>query len=268
MSTFSWILVVVGVFLVLYAALVLLRGIGKSERRGRHSLGCGFVVLAGVVWGIALAQYMGSWWTGLRLGLGLALVLPALTTLAHPGRGGVVFSVVLLTMAVILAAPLLPRLWDRAWPGRSASRARELEQAARTLRGRIEGTESYIEELRADRRRLRDEIEEKGYTDFADVEKDPEGYALLEELAEVDRLMHEARAWLEDARETLERTRVASRRLERLAGAEEATGVEVSDEEIREVLAEVEATPAEPGPTTVEEHVERERLKELFEEEF
>ncbi len=268
MSTFSWVLVVVGGFLVLYAALVLLRGIGRADRRGQHSLGCGFVLLAGVVWGFALAQYVGAWWTGMRLGIGLALVLPALTALARPARGGVLFSVVLLATAVALAAPAMPRLWERARPGRTAAMVRELEQAADSLLARIENTEAYISQMRQERRGLSERIRRAGYGEFAEIAGDPEGYALLVELAEVDRLIEQSEAWLRRAQDTMARTRAAARRLSRLAGAEDATGVEVAEEEIREILAEIEATPAAPGPATVEEHVERERLRELFEAEF
>jgi len=258
MSTFHWVLVVVGLFLVVYAALVLLK---RGGGRRRESLGCGFVLLAGLVWGFALANYLGSWWAGMRLGLAAALVLPALVTLTHPTRGRLWASVVLLTFAVILGASVVPRLWEKVRPEKQFAAVRQAEEAVAKLRSDIQKTEDHIRTLDADREALASDIQSAGYADFEAIADDSEGYALLKELADVDRLRTEANERLERLGATLEQMESALRRVRRIAGS----AAQDAEQQMAAALDEARQGLQATRPVTVEEHVERKNLRDLFE---
>ena len=107
MSTFGWIMLALGLFLVLYTVAFLVRPKGST---GRDGLGCGFVLLAGLVWSIALAQYVGSRGAGLRLGFGAALILPALVALFKAGRARIVPAALCFIAGILVASSALPAL--------------------------------------------------------------------------------------------------------------------------------------------------------------
>jgi len=266
MSTFEWMLVIVGGFLVLSAVGTLFRT-GKGGERKKESIGCGFVVVAAIFWGVALARYLGDWSAGLRLGIALALLLPVLTTLIG-GRGGrMVASIVLLTIAVLLGASAVPKLLERLRPPRSKVTIARVQSAVADLKEQIANTHDYIQKLASERDTLKGKIRELGFTDFAAIAKDPRGFALLTELGEVDRMAAAAQARLAEREALLIRMEAAERRIRRRADAE-ATGVEFDETEIAAILDEAKRPPEALGPATVEEHVARERLKQLFEREF
>ena len=264
MSTFSWVLMAVGAYLVLHAALVLSRSGKEGEDKKKESLGCGFVVLAAAFWGIALARYLDDWKSGLQLGVAFALILPVVATLMGRRRGRVVASVVLLTIAVVLGAPALPKLFSRFKPTRSRITVQRVQEAVADLEGQISSSRAYIEKLAKEREALRTKVRALGFADFAAISKDPNGYALLKELEELDRVMATAQQRLEEQNALLPRMQAALRRITRMADAE-STGVELDEKEIENVLEEARRKPVDLGPATVEEHVEREKLKKLFE---
>lgn len=264
MSTGNWILLVIGGFLVLYAAQAISRS-GKSEDgKRRESLGCGFVVLAAAFWGIALARYLNDWSAGLRLGAALALVLPVLATLLSGGRGRIVASVVMLALAVAFGASAAPKLLDRVKPSSSRVTVQEIEAAVAELKAQIEKTGPHIKKLEQDEKALKSQIRELDFPDFAAITEDARGYALLRELDEIGRMMAAAGERKVANEALLIRMEGAARRVQRRAEAE-ATGSEINEEEIRAILEEARRKPSSSTPATVEEHVEREQLKRLFE---
>jgi drug/metabolite transporter (DMT)-like permease len=115
MSLTSRVMLAVGLLLVAYAALAVAGRTGR-DGRPRQSLGCGFALAAGVVWGVALSRYLGDWWVGMRLGIAFAIVLPALVMLARPDLGRLLVVVVVLCAAAVLAVPAWPRLQQRLSP--------------------------------------------------------------------------------------------------------------------------------------------------------
>jgi len=268
MSTFSWVLIVVGLFLVLYAAGVLLGARRGPGSRRRESLGCGFVLLAAVVWGIALGRYLADSWAGLRLGVAFALILPALATLLNPARGRVLASVVLLTFAVIMGASAAPKLWAKVRPPRSQATVQEVEKHIAEMKERITSTEVYADDLADDAQQLVDQLRSLDHGDFDAVAADPEGLALLEELAEAERLQRRTEEALDTLRRSLPRMESALRRIRRLADAQSASGMEEAADEIARILKEAGEAPLPSVPATVEEHFERQQLRELFERRF
>gem|GEM_PF-3099207 len=268
MSLFSQILVALGVFFAAYAALTLLRHGGATPNRRARPLGCGFTLLAAVVWSFALGRYLGSTVAGVRLGTALALILPALATLAHTGRANVAGAAVLLTVAVLLGAPVLPQLRARLRPTPSAVTGRDLDRAGTELEQRIRATDEVLEKLDKDRRRLRREIGALGFADFESLAADRNGLLLLQELAALDKLREAAATRLEAMRRDVQRVETAARQIERLHDTEAATGVEVTRGELEDILSAADTPAAGATPETVEEHLERADLESLFEREF
>ena len=267
MSPFRWGMIVVGAFLVLYAALNVLGAKGGKNRR-RATLGCGFALLAGLVWGYALGGFLGGFWPGMRLGLAVALVLPALAALANPGRGGIVAAAVMLVLAVVLGAGMVPRLFNRLGASAPSRLAREVSGTLEEARTRIVSTEQHVEDLEDSRKDLRKQVAALGYDDFESLAADAEAYALLTELGDMDRLLEAGRARLERLRADVPRLESALRRLERFEAAESATGEPIDEGEIEQVVERLRAEAAEPGPVTVEEHMQREALRAVFDAEF
>jgi hypothetical protein len=107
-----------------------------------------------------------------------------------------------------------------------------------------------------------------GYGDFDSLAADAEAYALLAEMAEVDRLLAAGRARLQQLQADVPRLESALRRLERFEEAEAATGEAFDKAEIDDIVERLRAEAAEPGPITVEEHMQREALRDVFEAEF
>jgi len=268
MSTFSLTLIAVGIFLAIYAALVLL-GVGRKDGgdRKKESMGCGFTILAAIVWSIALARYLDDGAAGIRLGVALALILPVLATLGGGSRGRVFGSVVLLTIAVLVGASAVPTLIARLKPAESKVTIQAAEAGVVELSAQIRKTEEHVGRLREDRKLLKTKIKEAGFADFAALSKDAAGYALLKELAQIDRLAAAATARQAQLKSALVRVEAAVRQIKRLADAE-STGVVLGENELDRILEDARRQPVATGPATVEEHVEKEQLKKLFEEEF
>jgi len=266
MSTFEWMLVAVGGFLVLSAVGTLFRA-GKDGERRKESIGCGFMFVAALFWGVALARYLGDWSAGMRLGVALALLLPVLATLVNRRGGRMLASIVLLTAAVALGASAVPKLLEHLRPPRWEVTLGRTQAAVADLGKQIESTRAYIKKLGAERDALKRKIRELGFTNFAAIANDPRGFALLTELGEVDRMAAAAQARLVEREALLLRMEAAERQIRRRADAQ-ATGVEFDETEIAAILDQAKRPPAELGPATVEEHVARERLKQLFEREF
>lgn len=267
MSPFRWGMTIAGAFLVLYAALNLLGAKGGENKR-RSALGCGFVPLAGLVWGYVLRGFLGEFWPGMRLGMAFALVLPALAALANPGRRGVVAAGVMLVLAVVLGAGEVDRLFDRLGTSRPGRSVREVSATLEKAREHAQTTKQHVEDLEDSRKGLRKKVAALGFDDFELLAADPAAYALLTELGEVDRLLDAGRARLERLRSDVPQLESALRRLERFAEAESATGEPVDEAEIEQIVERLRADVAEPAPVTVEEHMQREALRALFEGEF
>lgn len=267
MSPFRWGMMIVGAFLAVYAALTL-RGAKAGADRRRTTMGCGFVLLAGLVWGYALGGFLGDFWAGMRLGVAFALVLPALAALASPGRGGIVAAAVMLVLAVVLGAEPFPKLFRRFSTSAPSRLARQVSGALDEARERIDSTQQHAEALEDSRKDLRKQVAALGYGDFDSLAADADAYALLTELAEVDRFQAAAWARLERLQADVPQLESALRRLERFEETEAATGEAVDEAEIEQIVQRLRAEAAEPGLVTVEEHMQREALRTVFEAEF
>jgi hypothetical protein len=264
MNVFAIAMLGLGLFLVLYTIAFLLRPAKEGSGAKKDSLGCGFVLLAGLVWSFAFTSYLGDRGAGFRLGFGCALVLPALVAIFRPGHKRIVHAAVLFIVAVILASSALPKLKQRMNPGEALSRLEEMRNVQLEVGVRVEKAKALARELEADRTKLVRELQAKGAGDFEAASKDPEIMRLLKELAEIDHLQSVTREKMEHDATALDRIASAVRRVERLEKAGELTGETVSPTELNAIIEDAR-TPADAGiPSPVESHLERARLEALY----
>lgn len=262
MKTFPLILAIVGACFVLYAVAKLAR----SGRARDQSLGCSFTFLAAIIWGLAFTLQLASIWDGTRLGFGLALVLPALAALAHPRRKNLVGALVLLGVALILAGPVIPKAIDNWTPTERAKIVKDLEHVQKDLEQRIEKTENYLDELRSDADDLSARVIDTGYADFDELIEDAAALRTLQELHEVKLLQAQAKKRLAAYRDSLDDVESAIRRAKRLVRARKALDQDARLPDAGAIRAEINETSRELGPITVEERIDRETLRGLFEE--
>ncbi len=268
MSTWRWILAAASLLLVLHALRLLFSGGGKEGGdKKRRSLGCGFVLAAAAVWSFTFAEPAGGLWPGARLAVGLTLVLLGIQSFV---RRSIVSAVALLIAGLFLGIPPGQAVWgELAPPTRVASALHQVEDGLAESREAIAGLEAGRVRLAAAREDLAAGIRATGLTDFAALEGDPEALDRLREMREIDRMLATQDAAEQELRSRIERLELAQRRLARMADQEESLGVSPSDLEVSDILRDVEGAPPGPrGPTTVEEHVERAELQELYEREF
>lgn len=270
MSGFQWALVGASLFLALYAVRLLFGGRADEDGR-RKKLGCGFTLVAVTVWSFAFSDALDSYGSGLRLALGLALVLSSLQVVFRPQTGRIAVAVTSLALGLWLAGPVVTGSWHRLRPSASESSLDELQTRIDELQRTLAGLDGYRETLRSDRRELEDELRRAGFADFDALAADPEAYARLREMAEIDEMLAAADQRQAAIEQRLPELESALRRLRRRVEAEATLGGELSEDEIRALLDESATLPlgpagAPPRPTTLEEHLERKALQELFEQ--
>ncbi|NQU41587.1 MAG: hypothetical protein HQ523_16700 [Lentisphaerae bacterium] len=264
MSTISVALMALGLFLVLYTMVFLLRPARDGVGNKKDSLGCGFVLLAGLVWSLALTSYLHDRGAGFRLGFGGALILPALVTVFRPGRKRIVPAAVLFVVAIVVASSAFPTLKQRLAPGRSGTGVEQLRSAGSELRARVAKAKALTAELKVDRTRLVKDITSRSISDFDAVAGDTDVMRMLKELAEIDQLSARAATRLGHDEATLDRIESAIRRVDRLARAEALTGDAVSESELAAIIEEARSPADADLPSSVESHLERRQLETLF----
>jgi hypothetical protein len=262
MNVLGWAMLALGFFLVLYTVAFLVR---KGES-GREKLGCGFVLLAGLVWSIALTQFVGSSQHGLRLGFGAAFVLPALAALFKGGRKKIVPAAVFFIAGILLASSSLPALKERVAPSKARTTALDMSKGVQALRSRIQKRDEHLASLRAADARLKGEIKRLDVTDFEAAMSNPEARRVIEELSEVTRLRKSAEANQDSDRIALKKLESELRRAERRAQADAMVQAEEQDEKLDALLSEVTADDGMVSPSTVEAYSEREAMRTLFDE--
>jgi len=257
MNLFGWAMMALGLFLVLYTVAFLVRPQGE---KGKNTLGCGFVIAAGLVWSIALTQYVGSSSAGVRLGFGAALVLPALATLFKGGKR-IVPAAISFVLAILIASSAIPSLKERIRPSEARTEAIDIAKQVETIRLQIEKREAQLNSLRAAESRLKGELKALSVSDFDAAMANPEAKRIIEELAEVKRLRSGAEPKLQREQAALKKLESELRRAKRRAEAD-ALGDDIDTDALTEILDEEDIT----SPSTVEDYAEREAMRALFEE--
>ncbi len=142
-----------------------------------------------------------------------------------------------------------------------------MQSTLNEVRKHIDDTSALIDRLTADRADLKKALGATGYTTFEQVRADEKAYGKLRELADVERLLGKAAERLATLQDNADRLDSALHRLERLAQAQSATGEKVDSAEIAAIMEDARRQEPEQGPATVEEHVQEEQLKQMFDTE-
>ncbi len=241
-----------GLLLFLVAAGTLL--FGKKE--GGKKLGCGFAVLAGLVWTLGLAQVT-DWISAGRLALGLVLLLGVVEALRHDGGARVARAAAFLILGILLAGPVAYQLIAGAVPTERNRYLDEREEAVAEVRDRLQQLESELVSLQSRRAQVRADLAGLGHANFDELRADPRGVPLLQELARIDQAARtaessaaELREALPQLEEQLARARDPGAAADPIPPPDPATGYE------REAVRTIEELEAE------------EELRALFEREF
>jgi len=267
MGVIDWVMLAAGLALFLNAVSLLFRGERGEGDSKKRSLGCTFGLIASLVWAYSFQQLFGSWWSGLRLSIGIALLLPAIAAFAHPDRGRLIRALIALIVGALLAGPMIQPLLDRMQTSESGDTVTRLERSLNDMNESMGKLGLLKESLSADREELRGEIRKIAGTDFDALIAAPGGLAKLEELAEINVMLIEADANLETLRSRIPMVQSAIRRLERQALASESMGDELGKGEIDQLLERYQRDPVSDVVRPVEQHMERAQLKSWFEAE-
>jgi len=260
-SFWPWALGAVGLLLFLVALSTLVFGKGDDKKR---KLGCGFAVLAAIVWTLGFAQVLDCV-VALRLAAGLVLLLGVVEALARPQGASVVRAGLFLLVGLLLAGPVLFALAQRAVPSEDDERVRAVEQRVEDVRDQLADLEVALVDLAGRRATLRADVAGLGHDSFAELRSDPEGLAKLEELGRVDAQSAQLEAQAAELRAALPQL---ERRLDDVRRLVER-GEAVSESHVAPTSpAGLEESYEREAVRTIEELAEEERLRELFEREF
>lgn len=264
MNGWTTALLAAGLFLVAYAILLLTRR--KDKAGNDRKLGTGFALTAALVWGLAFGRLLEDFWFGLRLGLALALVLPAIGMLVKPQKRGVLSAMIFLMIAVGVGLPAVNKLWDHVADATGQNSVHAIENALSRVSGHIGESEQQLLELKQDRKAVAQELRRFGYTSLEELEKDSKALLRLNELAEIDRLQTALTDHLAMLRRKEEQLEVGLRRAKRLDGTEAAAGEDLLDIDVDQIMREIESSQLPERAATVEEHLRRREKQELLEE--
>lgn len=267
MKWFGWILVGLGVLLAASAFVTIIRAArGNAKgRRVQESIGCGFIMLAGFVWGYAFGLLLNDWSRGLQVGFGIAFLLSAVAAAVRPGPGALMRGLIPLVLAALLLGPVLPDLAGRFSGEEAQTWTTKLERRSASLEEQLAKAENYVRVLTREESELRETLREQDLASYDAVVRDEAAYARLRELAEVRDLLTAAEERVEVLKANRDRVQAALRRVRRLSVAEDVLDMDIGRDEIRRILDE-SGKPEERAVGTVETHLESDRLRDLFEQ--
>lgn len=264
MNGWTTALLAAGLFLVLYAILLLTRQ--KGEASNDKKLGAGFAILAAIIWGLAFGRLLQDFWFGIRLGFALAMLLPAIGMLVRPRKRGVLSAMIFLMIAVGVGLPAVNELWSRIAVATQPNSVREIENALSQVSNHIEKSEKQLQTLQRDRKAVAEELRDFGYTSLESVEEDSEALLRLNELAEIERLQGALKEHLVLLQNKQKQLQVGLRRAQRLDGTEKAAGESLLDIDVEKIMQEIESSALPERAVTVEEHMQRREKQELLKE--
>lgn len=269
MGVIDWAMLAAGLALFLNAVRLLFGGEGGEGDNKKRTLGCTFGLIASLVWAYSFQRLLGSWWSGLRLSVGIALLLPAIAAFANPNRGRLIRAFIALIVSLMLAGPMVQPLLDRMDTTEAGDTLSRLQSSLDEMNASMGKLGLLRETLSKDRGTLQGEIRglatSDGRKSFDNLEAAPGGMAKLEELAEVVSMISEADKNLERLRSRIPVVQSAIRRLERQALASESMGEELEESEIGTLLERYQRDPVYASVRPTQQHLEHQQLKYLFE---
>ncbi len=268
MTALLWAQVAVALLLFVYAVRCLLaRGSARDGKRAR-SLGCGFGLVAFLMWMLALSNLLDSWWLGTRIAIALVLLLPVFDAIGRPGGAGILRAALSLFLAVLIGLGPVREAAAQLAPSQSDAFVERIETRLDELRDAWAAVAAHRGELARERSTLSARIAQAGHADFDALAADPDALRDLVELRELDALIAAT-----DEREGEIRRRIPEleshvRRLERRVESEAAYGAELSRDELEALLAELDAEPLAGAVRSVDELGVQVELRALFEREL
>ncbi|MDA1264512.1 MAG: hypothetical protein O2816_05460 [Planctomycetota bacterium] len=251
MQALSWALTAAAVLLMLYALRVVTQDKDPDKPGSKAGLGCGFLFLACLLWSLAAQRWVGGYWPGFRLGMGIFLATPAIGALTKPHGARLFLGVIGLVLGIVLAGPVVQDLVTGIKEAPRQQLETQVEEWEKDEDKLIEATKTW----EGERLELTAELQTKGHADFASLQADAGAVSALKRLKEVaglidianDRL-NKLQALIASAKAELEKEESDSEQdeLERLLG------LEAGD------------MPTEEDLSLIEEAMQQQGLQELF----
>lgn len=255
-QTLDWGMTAAAVLLFLFGIRALV------SKDGRKSLGCSYGIASGLIASWLLKDELGGFQNGLRIGLALLLLLPAVKALAEPVGKNILIAAASLVVAFVVVDEPARQVWNRYAPG-APSRSRELSDALGELRANIESLSERRAKLAAMEDDFRARVEASGPDRAARLESD-EGRKALSGLQKVRQLASATEARI---RVMELKADEVEQRLADLERGGEALDAAESDPELDLLLREVEGTSLQEDDV-IEQYLEQKKLEALYDEEF
>lgn len=256
MSGYGIGLTVLGALLAAYAVRTLAF---RREGEEARSLGCGFALVAGLVWGLLLGRVAGLG-EGMRLGLGLGCLVGGAAMLFQRKRRFVP-AALMGCLALMLVEPSATQVLRRYGSAESRETVR-LEEELITLEAQLEVRQKSLKQLEDRQERIRDRLKQEGFRTYEEITANSEAYAGLKQLRQLKAAIATETENVRTLRLRRERQKLA---VEHARAVEEAAGNGVDPPPIPPAPPPPETPDAEPS---VEDMLERETLREFFEQEF
>jgi len=238
------------VLLLVYAARTMVSKEGKAQ------MGCGFAVVAAVLWSLALGRRIPNFTTqdGLRLAAGALLLLPGFRVLFQHGKASVVSGAIGLVLASVIAGPVVQRYLDEAG----------ILEGPRTTEEQLAATDEEIQRLQELRVQLagdmltrKQRVTERGHANAEALAADADSMQLMREYAEFKTRIADLDA------------RLATLEVERgkLAAADADTTKTLTELELDRIRREVVEASDVNAKSALEIFTEQRQLLDLFEQE-
>ena len=233
----------------------------KTEPGDPPPMGCGYGIVAGALLAYQFREEAGGILNGLRLGLGVALILPGLKALLRPQGRSLPVAVVAFLIALLVAAEPAEQLYNRV---RGIEAPITMEERLERMESATGNLEDLHDILSTKEQGLKAEIRELG-GNKEEVLAHPEAETKLAQLQAV--LARKAR--IEEQQVLLEQGIEELRiEIEQLELAGKVGGFDHLDPKFREVLQEIEDTTIDTEGGAIEQAMKRAELEELYDDEF
>lgn len=253
--------------LAVLAATILLFALGvrtlltKTEPGDPPPMGCGYGVVAGALLAYQFQEEVGGYVNGLRLWIGVALIIPGLRALIQPRGKSLPVAIVAFLLAIIIAAEPARSVYNRI---QGIEEPVSMEDQLAQMKDARQGLDELYKVLGSKQATLKHDIQGLGNSK-AEVMGHPEGKAKLAQLQAV--LVRRQR--IDEQRTTLDQgIEDLSIEIKQLEIAGTVSGFDHLDPKFRDVLREIENTDAEFSGSAIEQYMQQEALSELYEKEF
>ena len=186
-NMFHWALVAAAILMLLIAVRTLFV---SSKKDAKGKLGWPFAIVAVGLWIYVLRDHLGELGPAVRVGLGILLVLPAVQAVADPGKMRLVRAVGGLILAVLIAGPVVQRMWDDYGLDTRPRSVQKLEQGLDEWRDLRDDLMARRQQWAAHEAQVKSEIKAYG-SSWDEIQDNPEALEKVELLSEVRKKLSE-----------------------------------------------------------------------------